>query len=123
MNIIEITKINDYSMTLYSGSINSRNACLFLGDYNASMYYNELHNAYNSLWENICVIQVPHHGSKDNYSCRGLCKKDTLYVVSNKKGPYTSRQVNPDWVIKHLKYDLKEPCYTTFKGHLIIAGY
>ena len=122
MDVIDITHIDDYSMTLYSGSINSRNACLFLGDYNAKRYYIELHNAYNYLWKNICVIQVPHHGSTNNYSCN-LCQDNTLYVVSNKRGPYSSRQVNPDWVIKHIKYVLEEPCYTTFKGHLIITEY
>lgn len=118
LGIIDIRKINDYSMTLYSGSINQRNACLFLGDYNARNYFAELYNAYSPLWGNIRMIQVPHHGSCNNYNCH-LCQPDTEYVISNKPAPYTSRQVNPDRIIAHMQ-QYNQPCYTTFTGNVVL---
>ena len=116
--IIDIKKINDYSMTLYSGSISQRNACLFLGDYNAKNYIHELKGAYSALWQNIRVIQVPHHGSLNNYHC-GLCQPNTEYVISNKPAPYTRRQVNPDRIIAHMQ-QYNQPCYTTFTGNVVL---
>ncbi len=118
LGIIDIRKINDYSMTLYSGSINQRNACLFLGDYNARNYFAELYNAYSPLWGNIRMIQVPHHGSCNNYNCH-LCQPDTEYVISNKPAPYTRRQVNPDRIIAHMQ-QYNQPCYTTFTGNVVL---
>ena len=118
LGIIDIKKINDYSMTLYSGSINQRNACLFLGDYNARSYFADLHQAYQPLWGNIRVIQVPHHGSVNNYDC-GLCQPDTEYVISNKPAPYTRRQVNPDRIINHMQ-QYGQLCYTTFMGNVVL---
>ena len=119
LGIIDIRKINDYSMTLYSGSISQRNACLFLGDYNAHSYFADLQNAYRPLWGNIRVIQVPHHGSIHNYHC-GLCQQGTEYVVSNKPAPYTKTQVNPDLIIRHIKTIAGQPCYTTFGGDVVL---
>jgi len=119
LSIIDIRKINDYSMTLYSGSISQRNACLFLGDYNAHSYFADLQNAYRPLWGNIRVIQVPHHGSIHNYHC-GLCQQGTEYVVSNKPAPYTKTQVNPDVIIRHIKTIAGQPCYTTFGGDVVL---
>lgn len=119
LGIIDIKKINDYSMTLYSGSIHARNACLFLGDYNASDYIHELHRAYQPLWQNISVIQVPHHGSWPYYSC-GLCQQNTEYVISNKYGPYRGRQVNPNQIIEHIKDRLGITCKTTFFGDVVL---
>lgn len=118
LGIVDIKKINDYSMTLYSGSINQRNACLFLGDYNAKDYIHELKDAYSALWPNIRVIQVPHHGSSKNYHC-GLCQPDTEYVISTKAGPYVGRQVNPDWIIAHMQ-QFGQPCYTTFSSNVVL---
>ncbi|MEG7597001.1 MULTISPECIES: hypothetical protein [Vibrio] len=43
-------------------------ACLYLGDFEASKHWNDLDKAYGRLWDNIGVIQVPHHGSKENYT-------------------------------------------------------
>lgn len=119
LGIIDIKKINDYSMTLYSGSINQRNGCLFLGDYNAHSYFAELKQAYQPLWNNIRVIQVPHHGSVHNYDC-GLCRHNTEYVISNKPAPYKGRQVNPVAVINHIRNVAGQPCYTTFTGNVVL---
>lgn len=117
--IIDIKKINDYSMTLYSGSINQRNACLYLGDYNAHSYFAELHQAYQPLWGNIRMIQVPHHGSSKNYDC-GLCQAGTEYVVSNKPSPYRGKQVNPDHIINHIRTIARQPCFTTFTANVTL---
>ena len=119
MGIIDFRKINDYSMTLYSGSINQRNACLYMGDYNAKLFMQDLKSAYSTLWQNIRAIQVPHHGSVNNYDC-GLCQLNTEYVVSNKKGPYGRRAVDPIPVINHIMKVAGQQCYTTFSGDVII---
>lgn len=119
MGIIDIRKINNYSMTLYSGSIHERNACLFLGDYNACYYFKELNRAYASLWGNIRMIQVPHHGSVYNYSC-GLCQRNTEYVVSNNGGPYKIKQVDPTEVVWHINNVTRERCYITDNGHVVL---
>lgn len=82
---------NSYSMTLFSGmrdpscykikrchhvwnlncytpyqvSHESPN-CLYTGDFEAQTYYDDMKQFYGSLWPTIELIQVPHHGSKNN---------------------------------------------------------
>jgi beta-lactamase superfamily II metal-dependent hydrolase len=43
--------------------------CLFTGDFEKK-YVTEMKNLYNTnkLWDSIQTIQIPHHGSKYNYS-------------------------------------------------------
>lgn len=57
--------------------------CLYMGDYDASGKYKwkELYEAYDTYWENIGCIQIPHHGSKHNYNSK-LAQLDAFYVMS-----------------------------------------
>lgn len=57
--------------------------CLYMGDYDASGNYKwkELYEAYDTYWENIGCIQIPHHGSKHNYNSK-LAQLDAFYVMS-----------------------------------------
>lgn len=86
--------INEYSMTLYSGP--SRNigtyGCLYTGDYNAKKYITELYNFYIRLWGNIKVIQIPHHGSINNFDNQ-LIIHDAIHVIPNKEAPYRQSDV------------------------------
>lgn len=91
---ISINEINDFSMTLYSGPVkNSPNAgCLFTGDYNAKKYIDELYHFYIKLWANINVVQVPHHGSVNNFD-NGLIISNATHVIPNKKVPFRQKDV------------------------------
>ena len=93
LGIIKIEKINDYSMTLYSGCDIKNSGCLYLGDYNAKQYFNELYNAYRDVWPTIDIIQVPHHGSENNFN-DNLITKGGKYIISNKEKPASSRDVD-----------------------------
>ncbi|EGQ9522609.1 hypothetical protein Q9F29_004604 [Vibrio parahaemolyticus] len=57
-------------------------ACLFLGDFEASKNWNDLDRAYNGVWDNIGVIQIPHHGAKENYTSKLNSKPFTYSVIS-----------------------------------------
>ena len=91
---IGFVDINELSMVLYSGPIREcgincidfpchchsfhlcplgfnkkyRLGCLYTGDYNAKQYFNDLKMNYQQVWDNIGIIQIPHHGSFNNYS-------------------------------------------------------
>lgn len=44
--------------------------CLYLGDYEAKdkSKWDSLEQAYKGIWDKIGTIQIPHHGSKENYN-------------------------------------------------------
>ena len=78
---------NSYSMTLFSGTwapgcfsiLPSRRHharykyrslspnCLYTGDFEPNPFIGGLKHFYQPLWETIQSIQVPHHGSRENY--------------------------------------------------------
>lgn len=95
--------INDYSMTVYAGCClpHHFNACLFTGDYNARSYMTELRTAYSMLWDNIRVIQIPHHGSWNNFH-EDLIIHHGTHVISNRNQPKNNRQVNDTAVINKI---------------------
>lgn len=112
--------INSYSMTLYSGSKNTANGCLYTGDYDASHNMDELRVAYSDLWDNITIIQVPHHGSCRNFS-NGLIKDNVEYVISNKDKPYGGGQVDPTCVINILSA-AKKTCHKTYNKDVTLTN-
>lgn len=80
------TNHNSYSMTVFSGIINSSSvnlrweygyhygfvwyhspSCLFTGDFEPNSFMSGIKEYYAPFWESIGVIQVPHHGSRLNY--------------------------------------------------------
>ncbi len=91
---ISYRDINDHSMTLYSGPGKNvgGNGCLFTGDYNANKYMTELYQYYVQLWGNICVVQVPHHGSNSNFDDQ-LIISGATHVISNKEVPSRASDV------------------------------
>lgn len=67
-------EINEYSLCIYSGpySKNQKVGCLYTGDYVAiGKNLEELKKEYRTVLKTISWVQIPHHGSKDNFS-RGL---------------------------------------------------
>lgn len=99
--------LNTNSMTLYSGTSkysgvqfvlcnHSRSypccccdfyyknvGCLYTGDYDAGKLTNfeELRKKYIKYWKNIGCIQIPHHGSKNNFN-NHFSKLDAYFVIS-----------------------------------------
>lgn len=45
-----------------------KSGCLYLGDFDATKNINEIFSSYNKVRNNIGMVQIPHHGSKHNYS-------------------------------------------------------
>ena len=118
--IVKRNLINSYSMTLYSGSRNKANGCLYTGDYDACNNMEDLKVAYSDLWENITVVQVPHHGSCRNFSNR-LIKDNAEYVISNKEKPYGGGQVDPTCVINILAA-AKKTCHKTYNKDVTLTN-
>ena len=82
---------NSYSMTLFSGmrdpycymidrfkcewirhyatyySLYESTNCLYTGDFEVQTHFYDISRFYRPLWHTIGSIQVPHHGSKNNY--------------------------------------------------------
>ena len=58
--------------------------CLYLGDYNAegNQKMKELEAKYESFYKEISTIQIPHHGSRDNYNPRLNFKPNIISVIS-----------------------------------------
>lgn len=96
----EIEHLNDYSMVVWSGRARDlHHGCLYTGDYNAKKYYKDLAIIYGRLKPFTEIIQIPHHGSIQNFRL-DICSQNSIHVVSASKGPYISRQiVNPNDVI------------------------
>lgn len=88
-DVFKKEKLNETSMTLYSGMLGCNQKCerqcgkaihyanryctlncLYLGDFEAKMleYYNGLMEVYEPYFKHIGIIQVPHHGSNNNYN-------------------------------------------------------
>lgn len=78
-------KINEYSQTLYSGPMDYTNpdkrGCLYLGDYNAKIHWNELNITYGAYANNIKIIQIPHHGSEKSFN-ENIINAGTISVIS-----------------------------------------
>lgn len=71
IGVVTLNTINEYSMTLYSGFLRIdplHLGCLYTGDYDASKNIRNLLGAYWYVWGNIGIVQVPHHGSKNNWN-------------------------------------------------------
>ena len=97
---------NTNSLTLYSGlfSLNNissgyckrgyspekfhmthnKSGCLYLGDYNAKKIntWEALKDAYSSYFQLLSIIQIPHHGSKENYNEALNTYNNLLSVIS-----------------------------------------
>lgn len=55
--------------------------CLYTGDFDVNNHFKEMQLFYSSFWETIGSIQVPHHGSRNNY-CPELYKYANIGFIS-----------------------------------------
>lgn len=116
----EMNRINDYSMLVWSGRADTlKNGCMFTGDYNAQTYLNDFKAVYGALLPHSEIVQIPHHGSKNNFH-PDICSPIATHVISASPGPYRTRKtVDPQSVINDLsKLRLKEE--DTRTGDVII---
>lgn len=102
---ISTKEINDFSMTLYSGTARGteKYGCLYTGDYNAKIHFDDLYHFYIKLWDKIGVVQVPHHGSRNNFDNRLIIPSAT-HVISNKEFPYRRSDVKYQNVWDEIRY-------------------
>ena len=61
----------------------TQNGCLYTGDYDAkdTEKWNDMKKAYNDYWQFIGCVQIPHHGSCNNYNPE-FTLMDSYFVVS-----------------------------------------
>lgn len=138
---------NPYTMTLYSGPQNDASirivhpryiewkyrcifeygwdwipGCLYTGDYDAKdkKMWNGLRQGYKKYWSSISCVQIPHHGSKDNYNPK-FADMDAFFVISAKEGD--AKHPAPS-VVKDLRMSGYDPFVVTEKSesalHFII---
>jgi len=57
--------------------------CLYTGDYDMKIHgaMDELGKKYSQYWNEILLIQIPHHGSLNNYNS-ALVKRGGIYIIS-----------------------------------------
>lgn len=90
----ELSKINDYSMVVWSGRKEIREGCLYTGDYNAKKYIADIHKVYANFLRGTEIIQIPHHGSYP-YFHPNICHPHSEHIVSAHHGPYSRQKVDP----------------------------
>lgn len=62
--------------------------CLYMGDFEATpQNLSALRSAYDNYWSFISIVQIPHHGSKENFST-DLINKDKISVISADPSKY-----------------------------------
>lgn len=78
-------KYNDSSMTLYSGPLKMEEniGCLFTGDFNAKRNFKYLKDYYSLVWNNISVVQIPHHGSYENFNENLIGNRNVSIIPAN----------------------------------------
>lgn len=110
-DIIDIYKsitgdLNTNSLVIYSGHMDNKKSgchteflkpyyyhyfhrhrecgCIYMGDYNAKgvRKWNEFEKAFNSYFDDIGIIQIPHHGSRHNYNSKLNFKPYLFSIMS-----------------------------------------
>ena len=84
-------------------------ACLYMGDFDASKHYNKLYNHYKKYWKSIGTLQIPHHGSKENFH-RDLIKDiKFLFISAGGKNRY-----------RHPSFETLESIFTDRPCHKVM---
>ncbi len=90
-----------------------KSGCLYTGDYDAkgAQKWNELRKAYNSYWEHIGCVQIPHHGSWRNFN-KEFASMDCYFIISagckNKFRHPSSKVIKELICNKHFPYIVNE---------------
>ncbi len=75
--------VNDILRAFYHNE-GYRSGCLYFGDYEAkdSELWSYVEIVYSKYWEDIDTIQIPHHGSIDNYNSEINSRDHVISVIS-----------------------------------------
>ena len=114
----ELSKINDYSMVVWSGRREIREGCLYTGDYNAKKNITDIHKVYANFLRGTEIIQIPHHGSYP-YFHPNICLPHAAHIVSAHYGPYSRQRVDPRQTINAI-LRLGHTCLDTRYGDVIL---
>ena len=97
---------NKYSLCCYSGLKNDRASvkigCLYTGDYNAKDEIDSLLKFYDKYKKNVGIVQIPHHGSYENYTDKLILKNvKTALISASKENQYNHPSAD---VVKDIAY-------------------
>ncbi|MGL5051540.1 MAG: hypothetical protein ACRC6E_13070 [Fusobacteriaceae bacterium] len=109
-HIFKKSKTNEYSLCIYSGPEKLKKpyilfeeevGCLYTGDYRGKgKTLTSLKRAYSSVINDIGVIQIPHHGSINNYQSDYIFKNVKECFINslefNKRGWHPNKKVVED---------------------------
>lgn len=87
-----------------------KNGCLYLGDFDARNNWGCVEAKYADYWENIGVIQLPHHGSQYNYNSKIISNNAFLIISAGFNNPYKHPHVK---VLKELIRNNKRFAWVT----------
>ena len=92
--------------------------CLYLGDFDARTKgnYAELEDSYTGCWNNVGVLQIPHHGSKHNFNSKLLSKADCFVISAGSVNRYKHPHV---FVLKEIVLHRKPCVWVTEKNSSI----
>lgn len=80
--------INEYSLIMYSGFDTIKKGpkfgCLYFGDFNANKNWTSVTKAFSDVWHLIGTVQIPHHGSMNNF-CAEMIEDGTIAIISASK--------------------------------------
>lgn len=111
---------NAYSMALFSGTLNPYNYsvnpnCLFLGDYEKT-HYKIMRLFFDPLWHTIRSLQVPHHGSLNNYIKELYKYAERGFIAVGEKNKYYHPNID---TLIGIKENNCEPIIVTESIHTI----
>ena len=84
--------------------------CLYLGDYNAKDNFEYIKKIYSNFFDNLSIIQIPHHGSKHNFDIELLkINKQAYHVISHRiKNGYKHPHEETLFSLKKLNIKFKQ---------------
>ncbi|MGL6130994.1 MAG: hypothetical protein ACRCZ9_05210 [Fusobacteriaceae bacterium] len=135
-SILKKSKTNEYSLCIYSGPEKLKTpyilfeeevGCLYTGDYRGKgKTLTSLKKAYNSVINDIGVIQIPHHGSINNYQSDYIFKNVKECFINspefNKRGWHPNKKVVEDIENQKCKLHILTEKSSTLKYNIYSVG-
>ena len=77
-----------------------RPACIYSGDSDFNKV--KIHEVYKEVWENVGIVQIPHHGSKRSFSAGFLGKGNSSYFCPISAGQHNQHRHPAPTVLKEI---------------------
>ena len=78
-----------------------RPACIYSGDSDFNKV--KIHEVYKEVWENVGIVQIPHHGSGRSFSAEFLGKSDSVYICPISAGQHNQHHHPAPTVLKDIQ--------------------